>query len=94
MDQFPAVYEPWGLQEEIKMLKLAQFEQAERLNQHSERIGKLEKRQDDSRIRSLWSSTSPFPAPLSTFSQRRPSTSTTGHTPRFQVLSASSDSLN
>jgi hypothetical protein len=68
--QFSGIYDPWGLQEEIRLLKVAQFEHAERLSQHSERISKLEKRNDDSRIRSLWSSPSPFPAPLSTFSQR------------------------
>ncbi|KAA8908347.1 hypothetical protein FN846DRAFT_777390 [Sphaerosporella brunnea] len=68
--QFAGVYDPWGLQEEIRLLKVAQFEHAERLSQHSERISKLEKRHDDSRIRSLWSSASPFPAPLSTFSQQ------------------------
>jgi hypothetical protein len=72
MEPFPAgaAYDPWGLQEEIRLLKVAQFEHAERLSQHSERISKLEKRHDDSRIRSLWNTSSPFPAPLSTFSQR------------------------
>lgn len=77
MDQLTGVYDPWGLQEEIRLLKVAQFEHAERLSQHSARINKLEKRHEDSRIKSLWSSPSPFPAPLSTFSQQPSNPETT-----------------
>ncbi|KAI5821033.1 hypothetical protein BZA77DRAFT_300594 [Pyronema omphalodes] len=74
MEQYPTgPYDSWGLQEEIRLLKVAQFEHNERLSQHSERLNKLEKQYDnprDHRIRSLWSSPSPFPAPLSTYSQQ------------------------
>ncbi|KAI5779711.1 hypothetical protein EDC01DRAFT_291837 [Geopyxis carbonaria] len=72
MEPYPGVHDMWGLQEDIRILKIAQFENAERLSQHSERIGKLEGRHDDSRIRSLWGAPgpSPFPAPLSSFTQQ------------------------
>lgn len=78
MESFNAPQQIWGvhdLTEEIKMLKAAQFEHAERLTQHTERIGRLEQQQDDSKIRSLWGTPSPFPPMLSSgsFSQRRPS---------------------
>ena len=63
-------YSIWGLQEEIRQLKVAQYETAETLLQHSERIGKLEKQHDDSGIRSLWSTSSPFPDLINNFAQR------------------------
>lgn len=68
MEQFAP--DLWGLQEEIRLLKAAHYQHADSLSQHDERIAKLERRQDDSRIRSLWSTPSPFPAPLSTYSHR------------------------
>lgn len=76
MEPFNAPQQIWGLHdlaEEIKMLKAAQFEHADRLTQHTERIGRLEQQQDDSKIRSLWGTPSPFPPMLSSgsFSQRR-----------------------
>ena len=55
------------LLDEIRQLKIAQFEQAVQLHKHAERLSKLEKRPDDG-IRSLWSS----PSPLPTFAQRTP----------------------
>ncbi|RPB08930.1 hypothetical protein P167DRAFT_567626 [Morchella conica CCBAS932] len=75
MEMFNAPQQFWGvhdLTEEIRMLKAAHFEHAERLTQHSERIGRLEQQQDDSKIRSLWSTPSPFPPMLSSgsFSQQ------------------------
>ncbi|TGZ76686.1 hypothetical protein EX30DRAFT_375287 [Ascodesmis nigricans] len=67
----------WGIQEEIRMMKMVQFEQGERLNQQGERLNRLERRHDDrdTRIRSLWSTPSPFPAPLSTFGTQQPNSS-------------------
>ncbi|KAG0137133.1 hypothetical protein HOY82DRAFT_651482 [Tuber indicum] len=68
MDTFNHPQHMWGLQElqdEIRLLKASQFEHAERLTQHSERLNRLEQRQDESRIRSLWSTPSPFPPMLS-----------------------------
>ncbi|KAL7271477.1 hypothetical protein RUND412_005761 [Rhizina undulata] len=77
MEHFNVPQDTWGVldvQQELKMLKAMQYEHAERLLQHSERIGRLERRQDDSRIRSLWSTPSPFPPLLSSgpFSQPEP----------------------
>jgi hypothetical protein len=76
MDTFNPSQHVWGLQElqqGIRLLKAAQSEHSERLTQHSERLTRLEQRQDESRIRSLWSSPSPFPPMLSSnsFTQRR-----------------------
>jgi len=75
MDTFNHPQHMWGLQElqdEIRLLKASQFEHAERLTQHSERLNRLEQRQDESRIRSLWGTPSPFPPMLSSnsFAQR------------------------
>lgn len=70
MEQYTGLNDLWALQEEIRMLKMAQYEQGQQLSQHSDRLGRLERRHDDSRIRSLWSTPSPFPAPLSSFTQR------------------------
>lgn len=72
MEQYTGLNDLWALQEEIRLLKMAQYEQGERIAHHSDRIGRLERRNDDSRIRSLWSTPSPFPAPLSSFTQRMP----------------------
>lgn len=73
MEQFGSIRDMWGIQEEIRMMKMVQFEQGERLNQQGERLNRLERRHDDrdTRIRSLWSTPSPFPAPLSTFGTQR-----------------------
>ncbi|PWW79537.1 hypothetical protein C7212DRAFT_350395 [Tuber magnatum] len=72
MDTFNHPQHMWGLQElqdEIRLLKASQFEHAERLTQHSERLNRLE-RQDGSGIRSLWGTPSPFPPMLSSFAQQ------------------------
>lgn len=51
--------EPWRLQNDVMRLQQVQSE-------HSDRIGRLERRQDeDARVKSVWGNQSPFPSVLS-----------------------------
>lgn len=72
MEQYYGGHDLWGqLQDEIRLLQAAQYEHDARLVQHQERLERLEKTHESgTRISSIWSTPSPFPAPLSTYAQR------------------------